>query len=139
MKRSPKFSKEAREYIKERMHEHGEMTTEEAVDLITPHLLVDPRELIHSEALRAVQRIMRNIRSENGSRLCFNLKNEDDSRYVNIETTMSIPSLNRVEKQLNNQFIGLSKSIVRVDKRRRFIQAMTGQLGMAGSPGDDKE
>ena len=121
MSRSPKLTRQAREYILQIMRERGGVTTEEAVEIISPHLLLDPQELIRAETLRVVQRIMRNIKGETGKRACFNYKTGVNSIYVNIETTTSLQALNGVEKQLDGQFIGLSVSKKRIAKRRSVL------------------
>jgi len=119
--RSHKLTKQAREYITGIMTERGGLSTEDAVELIRPHLLLDPQELIRAETLRVVQRIMRGIRGKTGKRACFNYKDGADSQYVNIETTESIQALNGVEKQLDGQFIGLIASKKRITKRRSVL------------------
>ena len=135
MSRSHKLTKQAREYITQVMRERGELSTEEAVDLIKPHLLLDPQELIRAETLRVVQRIMRGIKGKTGKRACFNYKDGMESHYVNIETSESIPELICVEKQLDGQFMGLTVSKKRIAKRISvIIRKQRGQI-----PEDDQE
>ena len=121
MSRSHKLTRQAREYITQIMQEKGELSTDEAVDLIKPHLLLDPQELIRAETLRVVQRIMHSVKNKKGQRACFNYKDGVDSHYVNIETTESVQALNGVEKQLDGQFYGLSVSKKRIAKRRSVL------------------
>ena len=130
-----KLTKQARDYIIGIMTERGGLSTEDAVDLVKPHLLLDPQELIRAETLRVVQRIMRSIRGKTGKRACFNYKDGVNSHYVNIETTESIQALDGVEKQLDGQFIGLRTSKKRIAKRRSvLICKQRGQI-----PEDDNE
>jgi hypothetical protein len=62
------LTKQAREYILTLMREKGEMSTEEAIEIVRPHLILDPQELIRAETLRAVQRVMRSVKGESGKR-----------------------------------------------------------------------
>jgi len=121
MSRSQYLTKQARDYIMQIMHDRGGLSTEEAVEIVKPHLMFDPQELIRQETLRVVQRIMRNIKGETGKRACFNYKDGQDSQYVNIETTNSIQALNGVEMQLDGQYIGLIASKKRIAKRRSVL------------------
>ena len=123
MKRSPKLTKQAREVIEAAMRDAGELTTEAAVEIVKPHLMLDPQELIRSELLRTVQRVMRGIKGEAGKRVCFNVKGKVDSIYVNIDTTTSMSALDGVERQLNAQFYGLRESKLRIGKRRRVLES----------------
>ena len=83
------------------MRDSGEMTTDEAIELVTPHYIFEPESAKTSEVRRCVHQIMRGIKNEKGQRACFNLKADGESKYVNIETTVSIDSLNKVEAQLD--------------------------------------
>ena len=123
--RQNKLSKEAREKIIQIMRNRGEMTTEEAVELVTPHYIFEPQSAKASEVRRCVQQIMRGIKNERGQRACFNLKAAGESKYINIETTDSINSLNRVEAQLDQQYHGLNESKRRVSMRREIIIGKT--------------
>ena len=118
---SRKLTKQAREYITQVMHDKGDLTTEEALEIAAPHLLLNPQELVRAESLRIVQRIMRGIKGETGNRICFNYKTEVESIYVNVDTTESLPALNGVEKQLDAQLFGLHASKRTVEKRRRVL------------------
>jgi len=130
VRRSPKLTKRAREVITEAMREQGELTTEDAAELVRPHIMFDPQDLMRAETLRVVQRIMRGIKGKAGKRVCFNLKDDQkESQYVNIDTTNSIENLNGIENQLTWQFYGLHKSIMRIDKRRRVLMGMDTETG----------
>ena len=121
MSRSPKLTRQAREYIKQLMLDKGAMSTEDAIEIVQPHLMLDPQELVSAETRRVVQRIMRGIKGKTGKRACFNLKDGTDSQYINIETTSSVKALDGIEKQLDGQFFGLSESKKRITKRRSFL------------------
>ena len=103
MKRLSKLSKQAREYIEQVMRESGQMTTDEAVDIVEPHYMFDPQTAKQAEMRRVVHRIMQGIKGETGKRACFNLKSASGSLYINIETTTAVPYLDGVEKQINKQ------------------------------------
>ena len=64
---------------------------------------------------------MRGIKNELGQRACFNLKTDGESRYINIETTVCVDSLDRVEAQLDQQYYGLNESKKRVSRRRAVV------------------
>ena len=107
------------------MRNRGEMTTDEAIELVTPHYIFEPQTAKASEVRRCVHQIMRGIKNDNGQRACFNLKADGESKYVNIETTVSIDSLDRVEAQLDRQYYGLNESKKRVSMRREIIIGKT--------------
>ena len=121
MKYSQKLTRQAREYIVGQMREKGAMSTDEAIEIVKPHLMLDPQALVRAETRRVVQRIMSNIKGETGKRACFNLRTGVDSQYINIETTSSVKALDGVEKQLDGQFYGLSESKKRIAKRRSVL------------------
>ena len=83
--------------------------------------IFEPQSAKVSEVRRCVHQIMRGIKNERGQRACFNLKADGESKYVNIETTVSVDSLDRVEAQLDQQYYGLNESKKRVSRRRNVI------------------
>ena len=123
MNRSRRLTKQAREHIELIMRNNSEMSTDEAMEIVEPHFMFDPQTAKRTEIRRTVHRIMRAIKGETGKRVCFNLRDDDASFYVNIETTLSIDALDGVEKQLDGQFYGLRESKNRIAKRRLFLKS----------------
>jgi len=125
MGRSISLTKEARETIKDQMRDHGELTRDEAYEIVEPHFMFSPGDAKRREIYRAIQRIMTSIRSEDGKRSCFNYKTDTDSVYVNIETTNNMQSLDAIDDQLRRQHQGLGVSMRRVSRRRAVLQGQT--------------
>lgn len=121
MKRYKNLSREAREFIKGVIRDHGKMTRDEAVAIVEPHYIFDPTAAKRREILRVVQSIMASIRSETGKRECFNYKDAAESVYINVETTNSVESLDAVEAQIDKQLNGLYESKRRIARRREVL------------------
>ena len=126
MGRNLSLSKEARERIKDQMRDYGELTRDEAYEIVEPHFMFCPDDAKRREIYRSIQSIKQSIRTEDGKRSCFNYKDAADSVYVNIETTESLRSLNAVEEQLRRQHEGLGVSRKRVSRRRAVLHDQLG-------------
>lgn len=127
MKHLSKLSKQARDYIKTVMRDNGQMTTDEAIEIVEPHYMFDPQTAKQAEIRRVVHNIMRNIKGETGKRACFSLEAASGSLYINIETTTAVHYLDGVEKQINQKYYGLKETKKRIAKRRYVL---TGQLSL---------
>ena len=122
MGRKVSLTKEAREAIKDQMRDHGELKRDEAYKIVEPHVMFYPGDAKRREIYRAIQCIMKSIRTEDGQRSCFNYKTDTDSVYVDIATTKSVQSLDAVDEQLRRQHEGLDVSRKRINCRRDVLQ-----------------
>ena len=53
---------EARDYIEEQVHDFGEITTDEVMELVRPHFLFDPETAREQQIRRVAHRIMSAVR-----------------------------------------------------------------------------
>lgn len=120
---------EARDYIEEQVHDFGEITTEEVMELVRPHFLFDPETAREQQIRRVAHRIMSAVRADDGTRTCFAVNKGGESTYVNVENTTSIEDLDKVKAQLGNKYDGLNRSLKKVNERFREIEGQTSLLG----------
>ena len=120
--------KKARETIINEMEELGEITKESVKNLIRPHFSPDILSLKEQALGRAANNLMAYYKDEKGIRLCFSCKNENgDSKYVNIDTTLDLKSIVKIEDQLKIKHKGLNKSRKKVRKRKLVL---SGQISI---------
>ena len=120
---------EARDYIEEQVHDFGEITTDEVMELVRPHFLFDPETAREQQIRRVAHRIMSAVRADDGTRTGFAVNKGGESTYVNVENTTSIEDLDKVKAQLGNKFDGLNRSLKKVNERFREIEGQTSSLG----------
>lgn len=127
MARARKLEPKAREMIKQKLYEDGEITTEELMDMIDPHYLFDKVVARQREVRRMAQQMMSAMRDEKGVRTTFNCNIDGVSKYVNIETNNDIDSLRGVDAQLRTKLEGLKASSAKASRRRMEVE---GQLSL---------
>ena len=120
---------EARDYIEEQVHDFGEITTDQAMELVRPHFLFDPETAREQQIRRVAHRIMSAVRADDGTRTSFAVNKGGESTYVNVENTTSIEDLDKVKAQLGNKYDGLNRSLKKVNERFREIEGQTSMLG----------
>ncbi len=125
MARNQILSREARAYVIEQIHDHGEMTKSEIVELIRPHCSFDPATLQEQALGRLAGNIVRSIRDVSGTRTTFFVQGAD--MVVDIDTCKSLPKVSAVEHQLAKQLDGLTASH-RKTKRRQA--ELSGQIAL---------
>lgn len=118
---------ESRQYIENQIHDRGEITTEEIMDLVRDHFIFDMPSAKEQQIRRVAHRIMSSIRDESKTRICFAINKDSESVYVNVENSNSLEDLDKVRAQLGNKFDGLNKSLKKVKARTREVQ---GQISM---------
>lgn len=121
------LTQEARQYIEDQIHDRGEITTEEVMDIIRPHFIFDMLSAKEQQIRRVAHRIMSGVRDENKTRICFAIDKDGESVYVNVENSNSLEDLDKIRAQLGNKFDGLNKSLKKVNARTREVQ---GQMSM---------
>lgn len=127
MARARKLEPKAREMIKQKLYEAGEITTEELMYMIDPHYLFDKVAARQREVRRMAQQMMSAMRDEKGVRTTFNCNIDGVSKYVNIETNNDIDSLRGVDAQLRTKLEGLKASSAKASRRRMEVE---GQLSL---------
>lgn len=125
MARNEIISREARAAIKQQLHDQGEWTKSELLDLIRPHCSFDPLALQEQALNRIAGSIIRSMRDESGVRTAFLIQSRDI--IVNIETCKSYPKVAAVESQLSRQIDGLTRSQRKALHRK---QELAGQLSV---------
>lgn len=127
MARTRTLESKARDMIIQKMHDSGEMETEEIMDLIRPHFLFDPQAAREQQIRRKAHQLASQIRDEKGIRTVFNCKVDGVSKYVNIDESQNVQALRSVEGQLTEKLNGLKISNAKASRRRMEVE---GQLSL---------
>lgn len=127
MTRSRKLEPKAREMIKHKLYEMGEIETEEAMEMIRPHFLFNPIIAKEKELRTVAQKMLSGIRDEKGVRTVFACNVDGVSKYVNIDESRDIASLRGVDRQLAKKLEGLEASSAKASKRRMEVE---GQMSL---------
>lgn len=116
MARSRIISREALEAVKRQLHDLGELSRGDLIELIRPHCTFDPVTLQEQALGRLAGRIVRSMRDEMGTRTAFIIQGRDI--IVNIETCESYPKVAAVDDQLIRQIDGLTRSQKKSSRRK---------------------
>ena len=116
MARSRIISREALEAVKQQLHDLGELSRGDLIELIRPHCTFDPVTLQEKELGRLAGRIVRSMRDEMGTRTAFIIQGRDI--IVDIETCKSYPKVAAVDDQLIRQIDGLTRSQKKSSRRK---------------------
>lgn len=127
MGRTRKLEPKAREMIRQKLYEAGEISTEELVDMIDPHYLFDQATARQREVRRMAQRMMSTMRDKKGVRTTFNCNIDGVSKYINIETNNDLDNIRGVDAQLRTKLEGLKASSAKASRRRMEFE---GQLNL---------
>lgn len=122
MARARRLEPKAREMIKQKLYEAGEITTEELMEMIDPHYLFDKVAARKREVRRMAQQMMSAMRDEKGVRTTFNCNIDGVSKYVNIEASNDIDNLRGVDVQLRTKLEGLKASSAKASRRRLEVE-----------------
>lgn len=125
MARSEIISRKARAAVKQQLHDKGEWTKSELIDMIRPHCSFDPVNLQEQALNRIAGSIVRSMRDETGTRTAFLIQGRDT--IVDIETCKSYPKVAAVEGQLSRQLDGLSRSQHKALRRKLEL---SGQISL---------
>lgn len=127
MTRARKLEPKAREVIKQKLYEMGEVETEVVMDMIRPHFLFNAIAAKEREIRRTAQQMMSSMRDEKGVRTVFACNVDGVSKYVNIDMSENPDSLRSVDAQLRTKLEGLKVSSAKASKRRMEVE---GQLSL---------
>lgn len=122
MARARRLEPKAREMIKQKLYEAGEITTEELMEMIDPHYLFEKVAARKREVRRMAQQMMSAMRDEKGVRTTFNCNIDGVSKYVNIEASNDIDNLRGVDVQLRTKLEGLKASSAKASRRRLEVE-----------------
>ncbi len=125
MARNTIISREARQYIVEQLHDRGEMTKSEVMELVRPHCSFDVAVLQEQAIGRLVSGIIHSVRDSTGARSAFLIRGENT--VVDLETCRSLSKISAVEAQLLKQLDGIRASHRKAQRRR---EELAGQIDM---------
>ena len=128
MGRNKYLEPKARERINEILDLRGEMSMEEMVELVMPHMIFD----INAMKLQTTKAVCRNIvaarKDNHGVRTTFAVKQSKNSTYVDIDHCKNASSVRRIEEQLKEKEDGIARSRIKARNRRLVLE---GQISMA--------
>lgn len=127
MTRIRRLEPKAREAIRNKLYEMGEVETEEAMDIVRPHYQHDAKAAYERDLRRTTQQIISSIRDDKGARTTFACDVEGVHKYVNIDASNDVDSLRSVDAQLRTKLEGLRISSAKASKRRLEVE---GQMSM---------
>lgn len=136
MGRIRRLEPKAREMIKHKLFDAGEIRTEEVVDLIRPHYQFDPVAAKERELKRMAHQMMSSVRDEKGDRSTFACNVAGVSKYVNVDKSNDLDNLRGVDEQLRVKLEGLKKSSRKASNRRMEVE---GQMSLDLTGSDKKE
>lgn len=135
MAKTRTLESKARDMIRQKMLESGEMETDEIMDLIRPHYLFDPAVAREQAIRRKAHQLAAQIRDEKGVRSVFACRVDGISMYVNIDESRNPQNLRSVETQLTEKLEGLKKSSYKASNRRMEVE---GQMSLDLTGGEEK-
>jgi len=127
MAASKLITKEARKFIIEQIHDHGQMSKSKIAALIRPHCSFDPIRLQDQAVNRLVGSICRSIRDESGVRSVFIAKGQD--AIVDVDSSTSLTLVSVVDDQITANIKGLRASQKKTERRK---QQLSGQMNVFG-------
>lgn len=125
MARNRYITHEAREYVIDQLHDKGELSKSEVVELLRPHCSFDPIQLQEQKLGELAASIIHGIRDSSGVRSAFIIRKMDT--VIDIETCRTLEKVKAVEEQLSRQIDGLRLSRNKALNRR---QELEGQMSV---------
>lgn len=133
MSRNRYLDPKARRKLIDRIKDQGEITMDEAVEIVAPHIDYDLGAMKEQLAKRVTRGIIASIKDQAGVRTCFATKQEDrKTLYVDIDTCRNLDEVRIVEGQLRMKVDGILKSHKKAVRRQ---QELEGQMMMAEMEG----
>lgn len=120
------LERKAKETILKQIEELGEITIENAIELVTPHFSFDADKSRKSAIRRKAISLIAQLRDEKGVRKCFVIKDtEGISKAINIEKNNNLAELEIVESSFNKIMSGYYSSIAKVKNRKSILEGQT--------------
>lgn len=127
MGKSRYLEPEARKRINEILDLRGEMSMDEMVELVMPHMIFD----IDNMKLQTTKNVCRGIvasrKDSHGIRTTFAIKQSKNSLYVDIDNCKNVSSVRQIEELLKEKEEGIAKSRIKAKNRRLVLE---GQISM---------
>lgn len=134
--RTRRLEPKARQMLRQRLYDAGEIETEEVMDMVRPYLNFNPNEAREKEVRRVAHQLMAGMRDEKGVRTTFACNIDGVSKYVNIDSSNDPIALRGVEGQLRMKLDGLYISKAKASKRRMEVE---GQMSLDLTGSDEKK
>lgn len=131
MGRSKYLDKRAKEIIRDKMRDAGEMSVEEIMDLIRPHFLWDGQAARERDIRRQANVMVRSLKDEQNVRSCFKLDGTD--LYVNIDRCDELPKVRAISNQLHKKIQGMQASHRKTEIRQQELEGQTSMFANSGS------
>ena len=92
----------------------------EVAKIIEPHVReeIDMAKLYEKDLYRRARNFMKREKDEDG---ISNWYCDGSGKFVNVQTTDSMPALNKVGNQLKQKYISLNSGIDKVNKRKQVL------------------
>lgn len=127
MGKSKYLEPKARERLREIIAARGEMTMDEAVEIVMPHIQFDFEDMKLQVAKRVCRNIFASIKDDSGVRTTFATKKSGKPTYIDIDRCKDAKSVRAVADDLYEKEKGITKSR---QKARRRARVLEGQLEM---------
>lgn len=120
------LERKAKETILRQIEDLGEITIENAIELVAPHFSFDVDKSRKSAIRRKTISLIAQLRDEKGVRKCFVIKDtEGISKAINIEKNNSLTELGLVESAFTKVMKGYYSSIAKVKNRKSILEGQT--------------
>ena len=120
------LDKKAKEIIVRQIEELGEITIENAIELVAPHFSFDSDKSRKSAIRRKTISLIAQLRDEKGVRKCFVIKDTKGiSKAINIEKSNSLTELGLVESAFTKVMSGYHSSVVKIKNRKSILEGQT--------------
>ena len=117
--------KEARIALFDYIDAHPDLSQDEAINFLLPHLMFDIGELKRQYVKRRVSAYMAQKRDLSGTREILAAKMPDETLYVLVKKSENISALQAIVSNLNKQIDGARKSMRKAKKRLDRVVQMT--------------
>ena len=126
MARQSALSREAREYIKEKIKEDGIVTVEGVASIVNQQYQFDPQRSREREVMAYARRLLASQKDYAGDRTLIAVKG-DPGVYINLDNCTDKYRLRKAVEQLTDKKNGLERHII---KGHRRIAELEGQMTM---------
>jgi ABC-type phosphate transport system auxiliary subunit len=117
------LDKETRKELKEYINARGVISVDELKEEVKPHLIYKSDDLVDKLARKVARGLIAAARDDQGIRTCFSTL--QDGLFINIDRSIDLSALRKVNKQLKDKRNGLNASIRKSSLR---IKQMEGQI-----------
>jgi hypothetical protein len=120
------LERKAKETILRQIEDLGEITIENAIELVTPHFSFDADKSRKSAIRRKAISLIAQSRDEKGVRKCFVIKDTKGiSKAINVEKSNCLAELLLVESAFTKVMSGYYGSMAKVKNRKSILESQT--------------